>query len=155
MKNIFILIMAISLNSFAISSPVEDMIKILPAGRYNAITTEGEACAITVNHDSQNYAMTVTPASFEFDKDSGSTECMYTKTCINIVKDTTKIISVKKSDLKLSTTVKRPGRGAPDYVAAKEMSATIEKTAEGLKISVSEQIGIFNWGSAKAICIIR
>ena len=147
-----------SVSSFAKSSQesattVSELSKLLKSGQYTGLTDDGRKCDIgVVTDESSSYTLSLTPDSFIFGQDDGSSECMYTKACVS-VNERSLILNKEASSDSYLLKVKRPG-GGPDLASDKVMSLKMTKMQNGLKISVTEKIGFFNLSKTTAQCLL-
>lgn len=158
MKKVILMsgVLFMSLSLFAKSSQesvttVSELSRLLKNGQYTGLTDAGRKCNISVVTDeSSSYTLSLTPDNFIFGQDDGSSECMYTKACVN-VNERSVILNKEVSSDSYLLKVERPG-GGPDLASDKVMSVKMTKFQNGLKISVTEKIGFFNLGKTTAEC---
>lgn len=149
----FALFFSISGMSYANTQIIKDLTTILNQGIYTGITDDGEKCQVNVSTSKDMYNVSVTPKSFNFQNEDGSTECMYSKACFRI-SNRSKLIDLKDTESEYYVKAERPG-GGPDLASSKKMTINLSKNSKGLRVSVKEKIGLFNLQSTEANCILK
>ncbi len=157
MKKLFVALTAtlVTATGFASTSLTSQLSSALGNGSYAGLTEQGEACSVSVHADVERslYSVAVTPASFKFGEDLGSTKCMYSKSCF-AYSQRVKILDQESSATALTLQIKAPGGGV-DYAMPSKMALRLSQTTEGLKVEVAESVGLFNLRTTKAECTIK